>query len=163
MSVSIDWERIARERGLLVEGAVVRMDQPDDPQKTKRAKAHRLIKPVRNGLVCVVLELSVRVPSEANLREHWYERKRRSAAHRGMIRGALNGIVVPEPPVRVTWTRLGGRGLDDDNLAVSFKHLRDGLAEHYGLDDRPGTGLEWMYEQEPGGPEGVRVRIEVVR
>lgn len=69
----------------------------------------------------------------------------------------------PEPPMVITITRLGPRELDDDNLAGSAKHLRDGIADWLGVNDRD-KRLKWVYVQEKtsGRPSvyGVRVRVE---
>ena len=61
----------------------------------------------------------------------------------------------------VTFTRLGGRGLDkDDNLNASFKYVRDTVALMAGVDDND-SRWNWRYKQKPGGSFGVQIRIEL--
>lgn len=73
----------------------------------------------------------IKIESEANKREHHLAKARRTAAQRSIVRamwseaGRTKDI---ELPVLVHLVRLGPRGLDDDNLANGFKHVRDELA-----------------------------------
>lgn len=61
-------------------------------------------------------------------------------------------------PATVTITRIGKRKLDSDNLAISAKHVRDGIADAYGVDD--GSDLyTWNYAQEIGKDYAVRIEI----
>jgi hypothetical protein len=62
--------------------------------------------------------------------------------------------------LRVTFTRLGGRVLDDDNLRSSMKATRDGIAALMLADDGD-SRFHWCYGQEPGGAIGIRVEIEM--
>lgn len=39
------------------------------------------------------------------------------------------------------------RETDSDNLVASFKHIRDGIADYFGIDDSPRSGVEWTYRQ----------------
>lgn len=64
------------------------------------------------------------------------------------------------PPVEVVLTRIAPRELDDDNLARSFKAVRDQVAVHLGVDDRSKL-VTWRYAQEKGKPREYAVRIEV--
>ena len=63
--------------------------------------------------------------------------------------------------LRIVFTRLGGRRLDRGNLAVSFKTVEDILEGALLAND--GSPL-WQssYEQEPGGPVGVRIELTIV-
>lgn len=62
-------------------------------------------------------------------------------------------------PLRVVFTRLGGRKLDRSNLATALKAVEDALAMMMGADDgNPKWQAEW--EQEPGGKHGVRIELE---
>lgn len=64
-------------------------------------------------------------------------------------------------PVRITLTRLGGRGLDPmDGLPASLKYVADTVALMMGFDDGATSPLKFVTQQEPGGPVGVRVTIE---
>lgn len=64
-------------------------------------------------------------------------------------------------PLRVKFTRLGGRKLDRSGLAAAAKGVEDAVAYLIGADD---GDVRWKpeWEQETSGPVGMRVDIEVV-
>lgn len=109
------------------------------------------------------LTLPLAVVSEANQREFWAKKHRRSASQREQIAQewlVAFGKNTPKPPCRIRLTRLGGTRIDtDDNLNISFKAVRDELARIIGLDDRSPL-YTWEYAQEPGGERGIRIEIE---
>lgn len=120
--------------------------------------------------VRLTLTLPVKVISEANDRSHWAERNRRRAVQDDAVSLALAGWSAITAtlgfrlrngrPVSVSFTRLGGRGLDkDDNLPMAFKWVRDAIAREIGVDDGH-EGYRWSYSQEPGGPVGIRIVLE---
>jgi hypothetical protein len=117
----------------------------------------------RRHLGVVEVELPLHLVSGMNVREHWAVRKRRAHEHRGAtlmrLRPRLQGL---EPPAVVTITRIAPRPLDSDNLQAACKHVRDGVADAFGLDDRS-PKLAWNYDQRRGAPRyyGVHIRIEV--
>lgn len=119
---------------------------------------------VRKRHNVIEAELPLRLVSGMNVREHWGARKRRAEEHRGVVKMRLQAAVKPYAtlPAVVTITRIAPRPLDDDNLQASAKHVRDGVADAFGLDDR-NPRLAWNYAQERGRPKyyGVRIRIEV--
>jgi hypothetical protein len=65
---------------------------------------------------------------------------------------------------RVTITRLSPGTLDDDALPASAKHVRDGVADWLGVDDRD-PHVEWRYAQQTAPPRscGVSIRIQWLR
>ena len=63
-------------------------------------------------------------------------------------------------PCRITLVRMGPQALDTDNLSISAKHVRDGIADALQLDDAD-PRLTWEYAQERRKTYGVRVEIEV--
>lgn len=67
----------------------------------------------------------------------------------------------PLPPLKITITRIGPRELDGDNLQGACKHVRDGIADWLGINDRSKL-LKWEYAQEKGAPKeyGVKIRVE---
>jgi len=115
---------------------------------------------------------TARTVSEANSHTHWRERQRRAKAQRGAA-ACYMWIFAPElrdhftrnpetaQPLRVTLTRIAPRALDSDNLAGSQKHVRDGIADGLGIDDRD-PRVEWAYAQRRGASReyAVEVRIE---
>lgn len=114
---------------------------------------------------------SMRLPSTANLREHWAAKAKRTKAHRNAGRLAWQqlwraGAVLPVQcwtPLVVTLTRVSPRQLDDDNLASAFKAFRDGLADGmkpHGVADDRDPRVRWVYAQERG-EAAVRVGVEV--
>jgi len=73
--------------------------------------------------------------------------------------GAALLLVDPDRPLLVRIVRVGGRPLDDDNLAGGCKELRDAIAAALGRrGDSKADGLRWEYQQEPGE---VGTRIEI--
>lgn len=51
------------------------------------------------------------------------------------------------PPLDILIVRIGPGTMDSDNLAISGKNLRDGIADALGIDDGSPL-LTWRYEQE---------------
>ncbi len=115
------------------------------------------------------VEIPMRLPSTANLREHWSAKAKRAKAQRQAValalkshnlrQGVLDGIAEQTRggQLLVRFTRISPRKLDSDNLAIAFKHCRDQVAEHFGTDDGSDQ-WDWAYAQEPGHPA---IRIEV--
>lgn len=125
----------------------------------------------------IVFELPLRLVNDSNTRQHWRPVAKRAREQRlvarAWLRGLLQrrehfGVVLRSGLVRgrttggldVKITRIGPRELDDDNLAISAKHVRDGLADALGLDDGD-SRLKWGYAQEKRRTYGVRIEIEV--
>lgn len=107
----------------------------------------------------LVVTLPLKIESTANKREHWRARAARAASHRAQGLYAFAGKFAPLP-VAVTLTRIAPRELDSDNLAISFKSVRDGLADWLGVNDND-KRITWLYAQEKGAPKHYSCRIEV--
>ncbi len=60
----------------------------------------------------------------------------------------------------VALTRCAPRALDDDNLASSFKAVRDAVAAYLGLDDRD-SRLRFVCKQEKAKTPSVRIDFDV--
>lgn len=107
----------------------------------------------------------LRTKSEANQREHWHARHRRTKPQRLAARLHVQQLIGSAPnwkPARVHLTRLAPRTLDDDNLAGALKAVRDGVADAFGCDDSARSGIEWTRGQEKHAlPKHYAVRIEV--
>ena len=105
--------------------------------------------------------LPMKLTSLANERVHWSIKSKRAKAQRQAARlvcsNALVGNFSLEPPMTITIVRVGPRKLDSDNLAISAKHVRDGIADALGIDDG-NPCLTWEYRQE-NGPYAVKVTI----
>jgi hypothetical protein len=137
---------------------------PRPPALGRRLRVPALAERVLGGLTCLAVEAPVVVQSEANLKQHHMAQYRRFVRQKQELAAYLALLGVPRPvlplPCRVTFTRLGGAALDDDNLRGAFKGVRDYVAkELLGLDDAD-PRIEWKYDQRPGGPAGIRVRME---
>jgi crossover junction endodeoxyribonuclease RusA len=106
-------------------------------------------------------EIPVRLVSGANLREHWAIKSKRNRLQRDHSRiatiAALRGGIF-QPPLTITIERIGKRRLDSDNLAISAKAVRDGIADALGIDDGD-PRLDWQYRQSVGRDYTVRVTI----
>lgn len=100
----------------------------------------------------VVVELPVRIISEANSRQHWRKAAARKRVHRMTARTMLQMYSRPMGETEqftITLTRVAPRKLDDDNLASGFKAVRDGVADWLGIDDGS-PRLRWQYAQHKG-------------
>jgi hypothetical protein len=108
----------------------------------------------------IEVSLPLRTHSTLNVREHWRKRAKRAQEERAVVRMRLAVVQgwPPPLPVTVTLTRVGPRALDDDNLAGSFKAVRDGVADALGVDDGSNE-IQWFYNQKKGAHE-VRVKVE---
>jgi len=114
-----------------------------------------------------ILEIPMRLMSEANTHQHWrkkYERNKRQQKGVKLVWLSKNPNV--GLPCRVCLTRIGPRALDSDNLAYSFKAIRDQVADliipgkaagQADGDDR----ITWEYSQEKG-LLGIRIEIDGV-
>lgn len=127
--------------------------------------------------------LPIETVSEANTSEHWSRSGQRHRTQQAILRLWFRGLAkeaIPELPVEVTFIRVSARELDDDNLRMSFKWLRDELSEMlipkaykpiitrkgavYRVKGRQDTDkrIKWLYGQEKGKIKGIRIRIESV-
>ena len=118
-------------------------------------------------------EVPVRLVSLLNAREHHMAKARRAKEQRNLARLCaragkhfhdIAAALYSGSPLVVTITRIAPRELDDDNLAGSAKHVRDGIADALGIDDRD-SRVRWRYEQAKGighsrGMYSCAVRVE---
>lgn len=111
----------------------------------------------------LTVTVPIRTVSEANTREHWAKKAARHKAQRGGTYLMVSSRLPKQKPkgkIRVTITRIAPRKLDGDNLAISCKHVRDGVSDALSLaDDRESDYLEWVTTQERG-KYAVRITIE---
>jgi hypothetical protein len=107
--------------------------------------------------------IPMRLPSAANLREHWAKKAKRVADQRRTVGAYLGGGPRPTLPVEVTLTRIAPRALDGDNLQHAFKGTRDEVARWLSVDDAD-PRVTWTYRQRKGGVgvQAVEVRLERV-
>lgn len=107
--------------------------------------------------------LPIKTVNPTNNRQHWRTVYARGKREKYMANGAmLLHRPLPDLPVSVTFTRIGAGSMDeDDNLRASMKHLKDGIALAFGIDDKD-KRITWKYAQEKAkrGTYGVRIKIE---
>ncbi len=109
--------------------------------------------------------LPVRTVSEANQTDHWTVVSKRKKAQRALIQCRWNKEKPSIPlPCVVKLTRISPRKLDDDNLVMALKHVRDVVADliRPGLPPgfADGSGLiKWQYDQVKGATRSVRIEI----
>ncbi len=117
--------------------------------------------------------VGVRVQSEANLRQHYMERYKRSRKQKECTTISLIRYMGARGKkwngkYRIRPIRLKGHGqrdFDSDNLWGSFKAVRDAVAEYLGIDDGS-SRLEFLNpiqrKPEIGESPGVILEIEEI-
>lgn len=104
----------------------------------------------------VIIFMPILTRGETNVRQHWGAKARRHKAQReaarlfmrdAQVRGLI--LVFSIKPTLITLTRqaMNKRPMDCDNLPASMKHVRDGIADAFGVDDGRGGGLNWSYAE----------------
>ncbi len=121
--------------------------------------------------VAVVTVPGRRVKSELNgSREHWAKIERRKREQKDSATVALCQLgsdvaarLRSAKRLRVTFTRVGGKAMDTDNLTSAFKYVRDAVAKWLRRDDGPKSGIEWtMPPEQESGAFAVRIQIEEI-
>lgn len=100
----------------------------------------------------------MKLVSEANKNDGVGAKIHRKSSVKAGVRQALPEMDFPLP-VDVRLTRVGSKELDDDNLRMSLKAVRDVVAEWLGLPDDKGPEVRWMYDQKSGYTYGCRIEI----
>ncbi len=112
------------------------------------------------------ITIPMRLPSRANFRGHTRSRKHTKMVReqRGVTRLVLSARAERRPklPCVICLTRIAPRSLDHaDNLPMSMKSVRDGIADWLGVDDRSDQ-IQWQYDQRKGsGPRVNELQVEV--
>lgn len=105
------------------------------------------------------ISLPFRTVSTPNAREHWAAKARRSKTERNVTRHMVDyHLKARLSRYTVVLTRKGPRALDSDNLAASFKAIRDGVADAIGIDDGSDK-VQWRYRQEKSKTYSVEIEI----
>ena len=111
----------------------------------------------------LLVMLPLRTVSGANIREHWAAKAKRAKLHRTTARMMLSldkKWCAKQNHFSVKLTRIAPKRLDSDNLAISAKNIRDGIADAIGIDDGSDK-FSWEYRQESGRPKEYAVRVEI--
>jgi hypothetical protein len=107
----------------------------------------------------------VKTVSEANCSQHWVKKKKRHDIQKKSIWAFFKRDRPKIPfPCRIKLTRLGKKILDDDNLPVSMKYIRDAIADQIFPGLAPGQAdndkrLSWEYNQQISKDYGVLVQF----
>lgn len=113
------------------------------------------------------LDLPLRTRSAANARDaHWRTRHRITKAERlttlAYWRKACGRPLAGNETAVVLIVRVAPYTLDDDNLPVSSKGVRDQIAQELGLKSDRDPRVTWVYEQQRGTkPRDYRVLVRV--
>lgn len=94
------------------------------------------------------LKLPIRLYSRANGPQNWRSHYFRNLKQKRAVMLALKASRLKQRgrPYSVLLVRNGQRKLDSDNLVVAFKHVRDTIADYFGVSDGD-DGIEWKYAQ----------------
>lgn len=99
----------------------------------------------------MIIIQGLRTKGGMNSREHWSARAKRVRKERYAVWQFTQACTRPEPPLRVTLTRVApSSGVDDDNLASALKSVRDQIADWLGVDDKHRDIVRYEYEQRRG-------------
>jgi hypothetical protein len=126
---------------------------------------------IKSGVIRERMELELFVPiklkSAQNLKAHWAKRAaivRRQKLDVGLM---LNCSWKPVPPLpcKITLVALKLHKMDSDNLIISFKAIKDAIAEFFRPGLAPGRAddtdeIEWKYLQVRQANEGVIIKYE---
>lgn len=107
-----------------------------------------------------VIEIPMRLASEANRRDHWRQRHRRRRVQMDTVAVYLirHRAQLPTAPGRVRIIRRGPMRMDTDNNTGAMKHVQDAIARCFGVDDGD-PRWRWEYEQEIAAEYSVVVRF----
>jgi hypothetical protein len=107
------------------------------------------------------IQVPLRTSPGGNNREHWRARHRRVKKEREAVAWAL--VEHKQRPVLPAVVHLERRapsnGLDDDNLRMSLKAIRDQVAVWLGVDDRD-PRVRWEYHQMRDASWAVGILVE---
>ena len=106
--------------------------------------------------------LPVHTKTPGNTRRHWSQESKEARAQRDaaclMVKVQKDK---PQFPVRVTLIRCSPRKMDRHNLPGACKHVVDGIADAYGVDDGD-ERWEYRFEQRQQSTYGVEIVLESI-
>lgn len=108
----------------------------------------------------MTLTIPYRLPSAANMREHWAAKAKRVKEQRNLVTMFLGKPTHPAFPLTVRLTRIAPRALDGDNLQSAFKAVRDAVAAWIGVPDNH-AGIVWEYGQAAKGVGEYAILIDI--
>ena len=108
----------------------------------------------------MILFIPIRTRTPGNSRRHWRkdwtEAKEQRQAARLMVQAWKDR---PPFPVKVMLTRCSPRVMDRHNVPGAMKHIIDGIADAYGVDDGD-PRWEFVFHQRKQSLYGVEILIE---
>lgn len=113
----------------------------------------------------MTVTMPIRLLSEANMREHWFVKNKRKKQQQAIVQACWISERMNQVkwrfPLKITFTRIGARKLDSDNLAGSGKAVRDQLAKLLNVNDGDESKVTWHYAQRIGKRGEYAVEIEI--
>lgn len=104
--------------------------------------------------------IPIRVKNPLNNLRGWRQLSREGRAARGATVMHCRDRIPVTLPATITLTRYGVGTLDEGcGLNASLKHVRDGVADVFGVDDAD-PRYRWVYRQEKARFYGVRIMVE---
>lgn len=118
-------------------------------------------------LSMVIVRIPYKLPSEANLSDHWTKKMKRKKKLQGLLLAYLPDLKQIKLPCEIILTRISPRSLDYDNLVYAFKPCLDkvcsllipGLAP--GRADGDPRIKNIIYKQEKGNKKEYAIKIEI--
>lgn len=114
----------------------------------------------------IFFDIPFRLPSEANISDHWTKKHKRKQQQKAVIHGFCYWkLKNAKLPLTIELTRCGPKQLDYDNLVIAFKTIRDTLADIIIPGLRPGRAddnpdLHFKYAQEVSKKYAIRITVE---
>lgn len=107
--------------------------------------------------------LEIKTSTPGNSKAHWRVEWAKAKSQRQAARLVVQSNKMPPFPVRVIFTRHSPRKMDRHNLPGALKHIIDGVADAYGVDD---GDERWDFQfaqlQYAKAPQGVEIHIEAI-
>ena len=111
---------------------------------TPETHSHTRMPKMNTSIREEIFSLHTRTPG--NSRRHWRKDAREAKTQRTAVKNRLMFSALPPFPVEVTLTRCGPRRLDQQNMPGAMKHVIDGIADAYGINDGD-PRWKFCYEQ----------------
>lgn len=116
-------------------------------------------------------KIPLKIYNEANSTEHWSKKSKRHRTQRMVLKAYLDKeCYLPPLPCIVRLTRYAPRSFDDDNLQMSFKWIKDAIADMMipgkplgHADNDPRIKWEYFQEKTKGSEYYFTVEVESVQ
>jgi len=106
---------------------------------------------------------NIHTKTPGNTRRHWTIEAREAREQRTMVKNRLKyACNLPPLPVRVKLTRYSPRMLDKHNTWGAMKHIIDGIADAFGIDDSDERLVIEQPQQKIAKTHAVLVEIETI-